>query len=378
MSNHNSAVADQITVDFTQGGPVQIVDSDVHTAPRSPDELREYLPRGWEQLPDDVLAPDQRQLYAPQQSIRGDAVPDEGPAGSDPDLAAAQLLGDAGIGQGYAMLISPIRTFQNREVEAAVCSATNAWLADTWLSAYNAGGHYWGSISICLDAPALACPEIERWAGHERMKQVKVNSYAEAPFGDPRYDPIYETASRLGMPIGVHFAKGSGTSLLTPVGYLPSYVELHSLYPMSYLAHLVSLIFNGTFERFPDLKYVFIEGGFTWVGPLLWRMDRYWEEFRYELPLVRRRPSEYVLDHVRFTSQPIEEPGSKDRLSQALDWAQAERLLLFATDYPHWDFDDPGFVTRQLPTSLRDRVLWKNALEFYDLPPVREPLGSVA
>src|ERR1700761_6049062 len=113
--------ADTVDTEFPL---VSIVDCDVHTAPRSPNELREFLPSGWEDLPDNVLAPDQRQLYAPQQSIRGDAVPDEGPAGSDPDLAEKQLLGEAGIRDGYAMLIAPIRTYPNREVESAVCSAT--------------------------------------------------------------------------------------------------------------------------------------------------------------------------------------------------------------------------------------------------------------
>jgi uncharacterized protein len=357
---------------------VKIVDCDVHTAPRSAEELREYLPEEWAHLPDNVLSPDQRQLYAPQQSIRGDAVPDVGPAGSDPELAAKQLLGDAGIGEGYAMLIAPIRTFPLRETEAAVCTATNSWLDDTWLTRYNEGGNYWGSISVCLDAPSLACQELERWAGCDRMKQVKVNSYSEALFGDPRYYPIYETAERLKLPIGVHFAKSSGTSLLTPVGFLPTYVELHSLYPTSYAAHLVSLVFNGVFERYPGLKFAFIEGGFAWVGPLLWRMDRYWAEFRDELSMVKRPPSEYVRDHVRFTSQPIEEPADKKDLANALDWARASELLLFATDYPHWDFDDPSFVMRQVPKGAGDRVFAENAIEFYDLPVMRRPLVGVA
>ena len=352
---------------------VTIVDCDVHTAPRSPNELRQFLPKGWEDLPDNVLAPDQRQLYAPQQSIRGDAVPDEGPAGSDPELAEKQLLDEAGIRDGYAMLIAPIRTFPNREVESAVCSATNDWLDATWLTAYDPGGHYWGSISICLDAQEQACAELERWAGNERMKQVKVNSYTEAPFGDPRYDVVHATAERLELPMGVHFAKSSGETLLTPVGFIPSYVELHSLYPMAYGAHLVSLVFNGVFEKFPGLKYIFIEGGFSWVGPLMWRMDRYWAEFRDELPHVPRPPSEYVREHIRFTSQPIEEPDDKKDLVQALEWAHAGELLMFATDYPHWDYDDPKFVVRQLPKDIRDRVVFKNALDFYNLPERRRP-----
>ena len=104
-------------------------------------------------------------------------------------------------------------------------------------------------------------------------------------------------------------------------------------------------------------------------------MDRYWEAFRDELPHVRRPPSEYVLERVRFTSQPIEEPSDKADLATALAWAHAGTLLMFATDYPHWDYDDPKFVVRQLPAEMRERVLYRNALEFYDLPERRAPGG---
>jgi predicted TIM-barrel fold metal-dependent hydrolase len=41
---------------------------------------------------------------------------------------------------------------------------------------------------------------------------------------------------------------------------------------------------------------------------------------------------------------------------------------LFATDYPHWDADDPQWIFRHLPKQLRSGILRDNALEFYRLP----------
>jgi uncharacterized protein len=355
---------------------VRVVDTDVHPVPRSVEELRSYLDRPWSNVPDNLLASDPLLLYlATGQPYRRDSVPSSGgPAGSDPDLAAVQLLTTAGV--DFAVLLPLVRTFPNQELEAALCSAMNDWLDATWLTAYNAGGHYWGSINVCAGEASSAAREIERWGGHPRMVQVRFNSYAGAPYGHPQYDPIYAAAERHGFPIAVHFSKGAGTSLLTPVGYLTTYFEHHALYPLTYGAHLVSLVFGGVFERFPNLRWAFIEGGFCWVGPLLERMDRRWEELRSELPWLKRRPSDYVRDHVRFSSQPIEEPADKRQLAAALDYARASELLMFSSDYPHWDFDDPDFVVRQLPRELHDAVLRDNALAFYRLPDVRTPPGS--
>jgi predicted TIM-barrel fold metal-dependent hydrolase len=347
---------------------VKIVDSDVHPLPRSVEELRSYLRDPWSKVPDNLLASDPLLLYlATGQPYRRDAVPAAGgPAGSDPALAEKQLLGDAGV--DHAILLPLVRTFPNQELEAAMCSAMNDWLDATWLTEYNDSGSYWGSINVAAGEPALAVAEIERWAGNPRMVQIRFNAYAGELYGHPSYDPIYKTAQRHDLPIAIHFSKGTGTSLLTPAGYVSTYFEHHALYPVTYGAHLVSLVFGGTFERFPRLKYVFVEGGFCWVAPLLWRMDRLWTEQRSELPDVRRPPSEYVREHVRFTSQPIEEPEDKRSLAHALDWAHAEEILLYSSDYPHWDYDDPTFVVRQLPRDLRRRVFADNALEFYGLP----------
>jgi predicted TIM-barrel fold metal-dependent hydrolase len=45
----------------------------------------------------------------------------------------------------------------------------------------------------------------------------------------------------------------------------------------------------------------------------------------------------------------------------------AEHTLLYCSDYPHWDFDDPGQIP--LPEPWRERIFDTNARELYGLPP---------
>jgi predicted TIM-barrel fold metal-dependent hydrolase len=349
---------------------VRLVDADVHPTPRSKDELRSYLAEPWRSRPPQGY--EDPSLYLPWGAgVRADSRPAEGPAGSDRELLERQLLNDAAV--DYAMLLPIVRGYNNPDVEAALAAATNAWMADTWLGPWNDHGRYRASINVCADHPEDAVREIERWAGHPWFAQVRVNTYTDAAFGNERYHPIYAAASRHGLPVCVHFSKSVGVKMATPVGHARSYFEVHSMMALNYAAQLVSLIMEGVFARFPSLTFVFVEGGFSWLLPLLWRMDNAWSHLKDEVPLVSRKPSEYVRDNVRFTTQPIEEPPDVRDLLRTYDLVGADSLLMFSTDYPHWDFDNPQQIAfRRMPDALRDKVMFQTALDVYDLPPRRD------
>src|SRR5690606_14496864 len=109
------------------------------------------------------------------------------------------------------------------------------------------------------------------------------------------------------------------------------------------------------------------EFGFSWLPHLLWRMDQNWRQFRKEVPWIAEPPSEIVLRHVRFTSQPIEEPEKPEYLMQILEMIHAERTLVFSTDYPHWDNDFPMNTLRGIPDAMRRKIFHDNAAELFNL-----------
>ena len=87
---------------------------------------------------------------------------------------------------------------------------------------------------------------------------------------------------------------------------------------------------------------------------------------------MQRQPSEYIDEHVWFTTQPIEEPADPAHLIYAIEQARLGDRLLFATDYPHWDFDSPAqALPRALGPELRRAILCENALALYGLPAER-------
>src|SRR5215213_2453152 len=113
---------------------------------------------------------------------------------------------------------------------------------------------------------------------------------------------------------------------------------------------LVSLVLEGVFERYPKLKMVMIEAGFGWAPSLGWRLDKNFERLHSEVPYLKRKPSEYIRDHIWWTTQPMEDPERRDHLFETIEWIGWDKLL-FATDYPHWDFDEPS---RVLPAGVSD------------------------
>ena len=107
----------------------------------------------------------------------------------------------------------------------------------------------------------------------------------------------------------------------------------------------------------------------AWLVHTLWRLDKNFKALRSTTPWLKKRPSEYILEHVRLTTQPLEEPENPEHLAQVFAMLQAERTLCFASDFPHWDFDDPERAfPKTIGPALLKRIFYDNAAELYGLP----------
>ncbi len=169
------------------------------------------------------------------------------------------------------------------------------------------------------------------------------------------------------MPVAIHVGS-EGTGVANPptgVGYPTTYLEFHTDHAQTMMAHCVSLLSEGTFEEFPTLKFAFIEGGVTWAPYVMGRLDRLYPALKAEVPYLTKLPSEYLLSNCYFSTQPIEEPDNHQHLLQLLAMMHAEKTVVFASDYPHWDFDNPLMAFNFFPADLKRRIFVENALDLY-------------
>jgi predicted TIM-barrel fold metal-dependent hydrolase len=252
----------------------------------------------------------------------------------------------------------------NADLASAVASGINDWTLDAWVRPFDC---YKGSILVAQQDPRQAVDEIDRLGGHPGMVQVLMSSAGEAPLGRRAYHPIYEACVRHGLPLALHIGgEGAGTSSPSmPVGHPSTYFEWYGALPQSYMAHITSMVTEGVFERYPDLRVVLYEGGVFWLPHLMWRFDKNWKAQRSETPWVKRPPSSYVLGHFYSTTYPLEAAPDPRYLRETLEMVQADRTLLFSSNYPNWEFGDPFEMIRDVPSSLRRRVMVENALSVY-------------
>ncbi len=362
-------MAQTITREQGQTRPkLRLVDCDIHNAPASPRTLLTYLDSRWHRRFEQYgMRPYQGSLYPRNnpQAARTDSWPPSGlPAGADLPFLRTQLLDQWGIEYGILNPLVPV-TGPDAEYSAALASAVNDWQIAEWL---DPEPRLRASLVVAHEDDELAAAEIDRLAHDRRFVQVLLLVRTREPLGKRRHWKIYEAAARHNLPVGIHFG-GSGGSPFTGAGWPSFYLEDHGGMPQAFQAQLISLVYEGVFARFPNLRMIFIEGGFGWLPSLLWRLDRSWEQLGEDIPHLERPPSSYIREQLWLTTQPMEEPAKPAFFLQLLEQLNMNERLMFATDYPHWDFDAPdrAFPVK-LPADLERRFLADNALALYGLP----------
>jgi len=244
---------------------------------------------------------------------------------------------------------------------AAFTRGLNTWIAREWL---DKDPRLRASIVVPMQNPQMAAAEIEFWAHDKRFVQAMMLCMDEMPLGRRYYWPIYEAAAKYNLPIGIH-AGSSYRHPVTAVGWPSYYTEDYAAQAQAFQGQLTSLICEGVFSKFPDLKVVLLESGVTWLPAHLWRLTKYWKGLRLEIPWVDRSPNEIVRTNVRLSVQPIDAPNGAAGLERILNHLDTDELLLFSTDYPHWQFDGLNALPDGFPPSLAKKIMVDNPLATY-------------
>jgi uncharacterized protein len=339
-----------------------IIDTDIHETFTSLQDLVPYLQEPWRGLIVRgawVGTPPRIAYWASHGVNRADSIPDDKtPAGSSYELLKEQVLDLYPIRYGILTgQLSPGVMPGQFEFATALASALNDYVAEHWLSK---DARLLTSLHVAPQEPLAAAREIDRLGDHPQVVQVLL-PIGKWAYGDPFYHPIFEAAARHNLIIAMHH-QGAVNGALGQERY---YMEWHVNVPQGAMSMLSSLVCNGVFDKFPTLKFNILESGYSWLPHVMWRLDQNYKSLHLEVPWVKQLPSIYIRERVKFSTQPVEDISVENWL-RLIGMLESDRMLVFATDYPHWDFDSPeASIPRALPADLRHKIFYENARELY-------------
>jgi uncharacterized protein len=276
-----------------------------------------------------------------------------------------------------------VNGLQDKGLAGAMCHAVNRWLVEEYLPADPKRLKGVGLIP-CQDPPAAA-KELEYLALNGAVSAMLPTNVYGVNMGDRRFDPIYEEAQAIGMPLSVHpqtghdgeygvwGVMGAGSERMEKY----SYVHI-TAFTFELQIALMHMIGEGVFDRYPRLRVAYMEGGAGWLPFWAERLDEHQEKLRPQWPDLQRRPSEIIAsDQVAFTCEPEE-----STLPYVLDRIGATQVM-YASDYAHWDCEFPNSVRmlshiQGLDAGRRAMVLGQNAMRWFNLKLEDLPTVSVA
>jgi uncharacterized protein len=301
----------------------------------------------------------------PQNPVRIELFqPDLPPPCSDPGITARDLFDGYGVDRAVLLPLNSNVEHPNATVAGVIAEAHNSYIEEVWLES---DARYRANINVPTYNVKKAVAEIERRASNKQWVGVLLYG-GNSVLGAEHFWPIYEICEDYGLVVSTHASsatmmyRNSGSS----GGGLPLYhLDFRHGLTQADQMHVATMVSSGAFVRFPKLKLVVTEAGIGWVPDLMWTLDAFWKGNREDTPWLTEPPSEYFFENIRFTTQPFIEPPKREQIEWLLEMLNAERVLMFSTDYPHWNADDPKETFKNIPERLRSRVAFENALETY-------------
>jgi uncharacterized protein len=340
------------------------IDCDIHPAVPNLRALHPYLSDHWRDVVVQRGVHELESIAYPTNSpltSRPDWRLPNGKPGSDLDALRAHALTPFGTSIAICNCLYGVQLLFSEDMGAGFARAVNDWIAAEWL---DKEPRLRASIVVPMQNAELAVEEINRVAPDRRFVQILLLVMHDHPLGKRHYWPIYAAAEKHGLPVGIH-AGSAYRHPVTPLGWPTYYTEDYAAQATAFQAALSSLVCEGVFTKFPDLKVVLLESGFTWLPAHLWRLTKFWRGLRMEVPWVDRAPTDIVRSNVRLTTQPCDAPPSPEMFQRLMDHMGSDEMLLFSTDYPHWQFDGDAVLPDGLSRDLVRKIMIDNPRATY-------------
>lgn len=239
------------------------------------------------------------------------------------------------------------------EVELALCRSYNRWMADIWR--HGKGRLRWAAM---LPFRMMDASLEELRFSRDNGACAVFMRYMEADYlpSEPYFYPLYQEAATLDVPMCIHASSGSFAtheifSRGGPMG----------LFKLGCIGAFHSLIVSEVPDRFPTLRFGFIELGAQWVPYALHYIGR-------SLEIRGERLNDRLLAEKRFYVA----CQNDDDLPYVLGYAGPDTLVM-GTDYGHADTASELEALQRLrdrgtlPAGAVDRILYDNPKALYGL-----------
>lgn len=345
-----------------------IVDVDVHAYVPNLDALVPYMSSMWVDWCRERGWPGPKSVTAhypagTERACRPEWRPTDGrvPA-SSVELLASQCLDPQDVTTAILTCYYGVESIRQPDWAVAMARAVNDWIAAEWL---DADPRLRGTIVIPPRDPVAMVAEIKRLGDDPRFVQVLLPVRNDALWGQRLYFPVLEAIAEHGLVANLHFG-GVVDGTPSTTGHPSWFVEEYAAEWQSYAGQITSLVSEGVFQSFPELRFTVCEGGFLWVPMWGWRMNKEWRGLRREVPWLDEAPYDVIKRHFRFSTSPME-AGSPEHLQRVMAWFEGAELLMYASDYPHGNRDDLGALLAAVSETARPLLMAGTAIEWYRL-----------
>ncbi len=301
------------------------------------------------------------------QHAGGLRLEDAGDGGVHPDVVMAQRSMDAMGIDHQVMFPTPMLQLglhPNPRMEVQLAFAYNRWLTEEVLTG---DGRVTTMIYLPFCDADASLRTVEEFAGKPGVVGFNVTSVRHKPVHHNRYMKVYAAIEETGLPLGFHAGPTWHDEWTRQID---RFIGVHAIsFVLCNMVHLTNWVLEGLPERFPRLPVIWIESGLAWLPFMMQRLDSEYFMRSSEAPLLRRPPSEYIRE-MHFTCQPME--AHDQRLLRAtFEAINAETQLLYASDWPHWDFDSPSVIwdLSFLDEEAKRNILGRNANRLFGIVP---------
>jgi len=315
-------------------GIERIVDGDGHVL-EDEAAIKQYLPREWQSNTTTRtfgVFPHLDHLHHVLARNPPGAFEDPSPAGW------VRFLDELGIDAAVLYPTAALSFGKMIDVDLAIGTARayNDWLHATYLQR---DPRLKGVALLPLQDPDAAVIELRRAVTEQGMVGGLLPSTGlKSHLGDKLYWPVYAEADRLGCGLAVHGGAHSGLGF----DHLNVFAAIHALgHPFGIAIVFASLVINGIFDKFPNVRFGFLEGGVGWFLLALERLEGSYKAFTPYDPrgeFLRLEPGEsvadYIIRHVKAGRIYVGVEGEEPALAYAVK-AVGPEAFVFSSDFPH-------------------------------------------